>query len=201
MNPIFTPGANPRPASAKPDFEGLLVAIGKKRDRDAFIQIFNHFAPRLKSFLMKNGTPPARAEELMQDTMLRVWTHAASYNPAKANASTWIFTIARNKRIDSLRRKKYISVDMDKISNIPDEHAVHPAQHMTEADRSEKIAAAMLGLPHEQAYLIRKSFFEDKTHKQIAAETKLPLGTIKSRIRLAMDKLRPQLQKEGYDDL
>jgi len=191
------------PVSATPavpandSFDALLLAVGTQRDRNAFIQLFHHFAPRLKSFLMKGGASPSLAEELVQETMLTVWSRAGDYSPAKASASTWIFTIARNKRIDSLRRARRVEVDVNDAAYIADENVASPDQNIIESDRTEKIAAVLKTLPPEQASLIHKAFFEDKTHMQIAEETKLPLGTIKSRIRLAMDRLRPHLQKDS----
>ncbi len=182
---------------ASDSFENLLLAVGNDRDRDAFIRLFNHFAPRLKSFLMKGGATPSVAEELVQETMLSVWTRATSYDPAKANAGTWIFTIARNKRIDALRRTRRFEMDIDDAAYIRDENAASPDQGIIDSDRTQKVAAIIETLPPEQAALIRKAFFEDKTHMQIAAETRLPLGTVKSRIRLAMDRLRPHLQKDA----
>lgn len=184
-------------APANDSFEALLVAVGKTRDREAFIRLFNHFAPRLKSFLMKGGASPSQAEELAQETMLSVWTRSTSYDPAKANASTWIFTIARNKRIDSFRRTRRVEVDINDAAYISDDNVASPDQGIIDSDRTEKIAAIVKTLPPEQAEVIHKAFFEDKTHMQIADETKLPLGTIKSRIRLAMDRLRPLLQKDA----
>lgn len=196
--PMSTPSLPSSPAlPANDSFEDLLLAVGKKRDRDAFVRLFNHFAPRIKSFLMKGGASPSQAEELVQETMLTIWTRAAGYDPAKAGASTWIFTIARNKRIDSLRRTRRIEVDVNDAAYVSDENATSPDQGMIDSDRTEKIADVLKILPQEQADLIHKAFFEDKTHMQIATETGLPLGTVKSRIRLAMDRLRPSLQKDA----
>lgn len=178
------------------DFAALLVAVGRDRDRQAFIALFNHFAPRLKSFLMKSGMSPAQAEELAQETMLTVWTQAPGYDPSLAGASTWIFTIARNKRIDAQRRQKWIDVDINDAAYIPDTSAPDPVETLAHENRAARIAGAIRDLPPEQAEVVYKSFFEDKTHQQISDETKLPLGTIKSRIRLAMDRLRPVLQRD-----
>jgi RNA polymerase sigma factor (sigma-70 family) len=177
-------------------FDLLLQQVGQNRDRDAFIEIFNYFAPRLKSFLMKNGTPAEQAEELMQETMIGIWTRAESYDPDMARASTWIFTIARNKKIDAFRKVSRIEYDRNDPAFIPDDDIATADDLMMDSTRAEKIAEILKTLPEEQASLIKKSFFEDKTHMEIARENGLPLGTVKSRIRLALERLRGQLGRE-----
>lgn len=122
--------------------------------------------------------------------MLNIWNKAESYNPAKAAASTWIFTIARNKRIDALRKKKFYSVDIDLLPDMEDDTYRSPAKEMSDTQESETIAQALENLPPEQADLIKRSYFEDKSHQEIADETGLPLGTVKSRIRIALKRLR-----------
>jgi len=181
---------------APESFEALLSAVGQRRDRSAFIILFHHFAPRLKSFLMKKGSSPEQAEELAQETMLTVWNKAASYNPQQASASTWIFTVARNKRIDSLRKNGRVEFDSGDPAFVPDNVSPAPDRQVIDSDRTEQVAAAMETLPPEQADLIRKAYFEDKTHHEIANETKIPLGTVKSRLRLALERLHRQL---GHD--
>lgn len=177
------------PATAGPvTFDDLLVAVGATRNRDAFVRIFEHFAPRVKSFLMKGGLAPDQADELAQETMLTVWHRATSYDPAQAGASTWIFTIARNKRTDFLRRKTMVVADVDPM--IADENAERPDEAAARSEEDKVLAAALAELPPDQASLVRKAFFEDKSHSDIAAETNLPLGTVKSRLRLAMDRMR-----------
>lgn len=181
-------------------FAALVLAIAATQDKAAFIQLFNHFAPRVKSFLMKGGAAPDLADELAQETMLTVWDKAASYDSKQAAVSTWIFTIARNKRIDARRKVK--GPQMDLIDNlIEDPQAESPYQAAFESEQSEALDAALAALPEEQAALIRKAYFEEKTHKDIANENHIPLGTVKSRLRLALDKLRHHLggiaNKEG----
>lgn len=196
------PVAQTAPNSAQ-SFETLLLAVGRDRDRAAFMALFHHFAPRLKSFLMKQGgaarLTPELAEELVQETMLTVWNRAESFDPARASAGTWIFTIARNKRIDALRRKSRVNYDEADPAFIPDTHAPTPDQAVIATDRNEKLALALNTLPPEQEAIIRKAFYEGKTHNQIAHEDKIPLGTVKSRLRLAMDKLHRQLGKNGKE--
>ena len=176
-------------AEKAPDFNALLVAVGKSQDRSAFIQLFEHFAPRVKSFLMKNNMNPETADELAQETMLAVWDKAQMYNPSKAKASTWIYTIARNKRIDFIRKdSRDMSVDYDPIW--VEDDAPSPRQNVIEQDEQEKLKTALEDLPSDQSELIYKSFFEGKSHAQISEETGIALGTVKSRIRAALMKLR-----------
>ena len=173
--------------------EDMLRAVATNRDRASFIGLFEYFAPRIKSFLMKGGTSEAQADELAQDTMLSVWQKAGSYNPAQAAASTWIFTIARNKKIDTLRKNRHFHVDIDEIMPIVDEKP-DPNQNMTRTEEQVGLAEAIKKLSPEQARLIEKSFFEEKSHAVIAQEEDLPLGTVKSRIRLALDHLRRETE-------
>ena len=171
-------------------FEDLLYDVGQNKNKDSFIELFHYFAPRIKSFLMKGGANESLADELAQETMLNIWNKAESYNPAKAAASTWIFTIARNKRIDALRKKKFYSVDLDQLPDMEDDTYRSPVTALSDTQESETIAGALENLPPEQADLIKRSYFEDKTHQEIADETGLPLGTVKSRIRIALKRLR-----------
>ena len=177
----------------------LVVAIGENRDRQAFAELFGHFAPRIKAYLMKQGAQEGQAEELAQEAMIMVWRRAESFDPAKSAAGTWIFTIARNKRIDALRRESRPDYDPADPSLMPAapptaERAVAAAQQV------ERLARALEDLPAAQAELVRMAYFEDKAHGRIATETGLPLGTVKSRLRLAVGRLRKSLdasQGEG----
>ncbi len=177
----------------------LVVAIGENRDRQAFTELFGHFAPRIKAYLMKQGAQEGQAEELAQEAMIMVWRRAESFDPAKSAAGTWIFTIARNKRIDALRRESRPDYDPADPSLMPAapptaERAVAAAQQV------ERLARALEDLPAAQAELVRMAYFEDKAHGRIATETGLPLGTVKSRLRLAVGRLRKSLdasQGEG----
>jgi RNA polymerase sigma-70 factor (ECF subfamily) len=169
-------------------FRNLLLAVAKKQDKAAFAELFEYFAPRIKSFLMKGGAAPDQADELAQETMITVWQRASTYDPAKASASTWIFTIARNKRIDAIRKTPRPEVDADDIELADD--APSASDEIAQGQETDIMARAIQNLPQEQADLLYKSFFEDKTHADIAKETNLPLGTVKSRIRLALDRLR-----------
>lgn len=172
----------------------LLVRVGRARDRAAFVELFHFFAPRIKSYLLKNGADETTAEEAVQNTFVTVWEKAAGYNPGKAAASTWIFTIARNKRIDALRRQKFVlpleDDALDSLGSTP--HAT--ADAYADSATIEQLHTAIDSLPKEQAELLHMAFFEDKSHQAISDATALPLGTVKSRLRLAMDKLRHALR-------
>ena len=171
------------------DFSAMICAIAKNKDKDAFIKLFEHFAPRIKSFLMKGGALPEQADELAQETMLTLWNKAESYKPEQAAASTWIFTIARNKRIDALRKTKRHDIDPADPMILEDTNP-SPRANALYSEEVDVLGEALETLPEEQAELIRMSFFDDKSHAAIAEETGIPLGTVKSRIRLALERLR-----------
>ena len=168
-------------------WEELMLMVSTNQDRSAFKQLFNHFAPRIKSFLMKAGADPTMAEECSQEAMATVWNKAKLFDPTRASASTWIFTIARNKRIDAIRKIR--RPEPDELT-WPDgmEDAQEDALELKQ--QSEILADAIQNLPEKQRQLVEKAFFKELSHSEIALETGLPLGTIKSRIRLALERLR-----------
>lgn len=178
------------PVATKPPVahEALLSAVGARQDRLAFATLFEYYAPRVKSYLMKHGADESAAEEILQNTFVTIWEKAASYNPQKAAASTWIFTIARNKRIDALRREKYIEVNSDAPALA--QASQQPDEDYTDWRALDTLSHALKELPPEQATLLQMAYFEDKSHQKIADETNIPLGTVKSRLRLALEKLR-----------
>jgi RNA polymerase sigma-70 factor (ECF subfamily) len=179
-------------------FNDLLVFVAEQEDRDAFVRLFEHFAPRIKSYLMKGGISPEEADELAQETMLSVWDKAKSYDPGQAQASTWIFTIARNKKIDALRKKKRVEFDPKDPVFIAD-HKESPHDSVYRHEQKTKLIKEINLLPEDQASIIKKAFFENKTHNEIAKETALPLGTVKSRIRIALEKLRHAIGAGNYE--
>ncbi len=181
------------PAGA--ELDRLILAIAATGDRQAFARLFKHFAPRLKSFLLKSGTPPGAAEEIAQETMLAVWRKASYFDPERAGAATWIFTICRNLRIDHLRRDRGVFVSEDAIPEEADE-APDGEQMFIAAEREAEVRRALQGLSAEQAAVVRLSFFNDKAHSEIASELGLPLGTVKSRVRLALNRLRTLLDEQ-----
>lgn len=191
QTPIPSPGSRgTRAEDSSHSFEDMLADIGQRRDRQSFMELFQYFAPRIKSFLMKGGISEAQADELAQETMLTIWQKAESYNPAQAKASTWIYTIARNKRIDALRKVKYAEVDQDDPLYVIEDDRPGADVTLSQAEEHDALEAQIEKLPEDQAALIRKSFYEDKSHAVIAAETGIALGTVKSRIRMALEKLR-----------
>lgn len=165
----------------------LIKKVDTLKDTSAFEELFNHFAPRVKAFLMKSGADPQMAEECSQEVMATVWRKAHLFDPARASVSTWIFTIARNKKIDAIRKlnrpepeQLYPEQDYE-----PDQEEVVELQQET-----ERLATALGELPEKQRVLIEKAYLGELSHSEIAEITGLPLGTIKSRIRLALEKLR-----------
>ncbi len=179
------------------DLTRLLEEVRDKRDRTAFLTLFEYFAPRLKSYLMRQGSKEDEAEEFVQEALLTVWRKTEGFDAAKASAGTWIFTIARNKRIDALRKKRGIHTDLDSAMDVQSEERSDAVIETLSSERHyEQMQNALRELPEEQKDLLMKSFFENKSHAQIAEETGLPLGTVKSRIRLAMDRLRRHMPKD-----
>lgn len=171
---------------------GLIVGIAKAGDRNAFASLFKHFAPRLKAFAIRQGVGATTAEELMQEAMLSVWRKAYTFDPKRATASTWVFTILRNKRIDMLRREHRPEVDIDDVPERASEAASADDDYQAKQTR-DLLRDAMEDLPADQIEVLQKAFFEDKSHSVVAEELKLPLGTVKSRIRLALSRMRSKL--------
>ncbi len=172
------------------DWAALLTQVALVQDADAFARLFEHYAPRVKAFLMKGGADPSVAEECAQDVMVTVWNKAGQFDPTRASAATWIYTIARNRRIDMLRRDRRPE---------PEELTWGPEAEPDQLDAlalqqdTEKLAEALRQLPEKQRQMIESAYFGDLTHNEIADATGLPLGTIKSRIRLALERLRHSL--------
>jgi RNA polymerase sigma-70 factor (ECF subfamily) len=171
------------------DNNALIVAIARSGDRKAFETLFAHFAPRLKGYLFRLGASAGLADDLAQEAMLTIWRKAALFDPSRASASTWIFTIARNLRIDAIRRERHPDFDPNDPAFVPDAEVAADTKMELEDDGA-KLHAALKELPAEQAEVVQMSFFADKPHSQIAQELGLPLGTVKSRLRLAMARIR-----------
>ena len=171
----------------------LIDDIANRRSKQAFAALFEYFAPRLKSFMMRKGADAHLAEDLVQDTMLSVWNKASLYSPARGSVSAWIFTIARNLRIDRLRRQgSYQFVDIDDYDEISDDPA---SDDLLIVDQERTLVReALEGLPEDQMEIIRMSYIEDMPQSEIAKRLKIPLGTVKSRMRLAYSRLRPKLE-------
>ena len=183
------------PVRARTDEHAHLIqAVAVDGDREAFSQLFDYFAPRLKAYLMRAGAPAGAAEDFAQDAMLTVWRKADLFDASRAGAATWIFTIARNRRLDVLRREGREAV-LPNFDLIPDEPE-RPDELLTAADEAERLNEAMRQLSADQMAVLRLAFFKGDAHSEIARALDLPLGTVKSRIRTAMIKLRLILEPE-----
>ncbi len=170
----------------------LIEAVALRRDREAFARLFEHFAPRLKAWLMKSGASAAAAEDFAQDAMLTVWRKADLFDARKARAATWIFTIARNRRLDMLRRDAR-ALPTPEIEPTADA-IMRPDDILAMADDARRVRDALARLKPDQVEVLRLAFFMDSPHSEIARRLDLPLGTVKSRIRNAMIKLRTILE-------
>jgi RNA polymerase sigma-70 factor (ECF subfamily) len=170
----------------------LIRRISVNADREAFSALFQLFGPRVKGYLIRHGASPAQAEDLTQETLITVWRKASYFDPSRASPAAWIYTIARNLRIDALRHERAALVYDDRSDERPDD-APPADEDMVTAERDQQIRKAMHILPQEQVEVLRMSFFQDKPHSEIARELHLPLGTVKSRVRLALARLRSAL--------
>lgn len=175
------------------DPNSLIVAIARSGDRVAFAALFDHFAPRVKGLLMRGGAPAELAEEVAQEALLTVWRKAALFDPAKASASTWIATIARNLRIDIARRETRSR--LSQVYEILDEEAPEqPDAMLSGAERDARVRAAMTHLSPDQYRVVELAFIEGLSHQDVADRLAIPLGTVKSRLRLALSHLRGRLE-------
>jgi RNA polymerase sigma-70 factor (ECF subfamily) len=174
----------------------LICAVARDQDRQAFAQLFAYFAPRVKSFLMRSGLTDSLAEEVAQEVMITLWRKASYFDPSRAGAATWVFTIARNRKIDRLRRTDGRSPVGSMDSSEEPETPPSGEDLAIMAQRDERVRRALATLPVEQATIVRLSFFADKPHADIAKELNIPLGTVKSRIRLALNRLRTLLDSD-----
>ena len=165
----------------------LLGRVAADRDRAAFAALFAHFAPRVKAYLLRLGASPALAEDLAQEALLNLWRKAHLFDPAKASAATWLFTIARNLRIDAIRREKRPELEPEDFLPQPEAAA---DDGLALADEENRLRAALKDLPADQIQVVELSFFADKPHSEIAEALGIPLGTVKSRLRLAMARLK-----------
>jgi RNA polymerase sigma-70 factor (ECF subfamily) len=197
-------GVFPRPVHGRlrsgvlmqsPDLNRLLRQVAEEKDRAAFQYLFEHFAPRIKAYLIRLGAGSQVAEDLAQEAMLMLWRKAALFDPAKASASTWIFTIARNLRIDMARRERRLRFDPEGSSLMPAAEC-NAEENLQISEKENSLRQALRILPPDQTEIVMLSFFSDKPHSQIAAELGIPLGTVKSRLRLAMARLRTALGGE-----
>lgn len=174
---------------------GLIKVIARDGDALAFALLFEHFAPRVKTFMKRSGAGDAQADELAQETLLMVWRKAALFDVTSVGAAAWIFTIARNLRIDALRREKRVTPnevrDIDLEFVIDD--APEPDVRLLASEAEARVRKALQSLSAEQLQVVELSFYEEHAHAEIARMLGIPLGTVKSRLRLAMNRLRSLL--------
>lgn len=175
------------------DPAALIEAIAQSGDEDAFVELFDHFAPRVKGLLMRGGAPADLAEELAQEALLTVWRKAALFDRKKAGAMTWIATIARNLRIDAARRETRSRLSQV-YEILEEELPEQPDQTVAGAERDARVREALTCLSKDHYRVIELAFLEGFSHADVAKRLSLPLGTVKSRLRLAMARLRSKLE-------
>lgn len=175
-----------------------MLAVAEHRDRQAFALIFDHFTPRLETYLQRLGLSRDEAEDIAQDVMTTVWVKSALFDPEKSSLVTWIYRIARNRRIDRARRARdTLPLDnSDAALSVVDEEA-QPDAALSAGQEADALRGALIELPEEQRKLVQMSYFEGMSQSEIAAHAQLPLGTVKSRLRLAFNRLRLSLAARG----
>ncbi len=185
----------PRAPASTDDLKLWVRALARDRDKAAFARLFDYFAPRLISFFVRAGLQREMAEEITQDTMIAVWTKASLYDPAQAGVATWIFTIARNMRVDRARRDgRRLAIETSSIE--VEETAASGEELLLADERDARVRRAIATLPPDQAAVVQLSFYSEKPHAKIARELGIPLGTVKSRLRLAAARLRAGWERE-----
>ena len=182
------------------EFAEWVADVAQRRDRAAFARLFGYFAPRINGYLMRMGTEQALAEEIAQDALATLWNKASLYDPAKSSVSTWLYRIARNRRIDLARRNRSGQMDLNDPMLLPAESGAAD-QHYDDQQRDDAVRVALESLPPEQLDLVKRAFYEGLSHADIAKETGLPLGTVKSRLRLAFTRLRRTLESDGVESV
>ena len=181
------------PSEDRAHFSDLMDRVGAQQDRAAFAALFSHYGPRVKGYLIRLGLGQAQAEDLAQEVMVTVWRKAALFDRRQASVATWIFRIARNRRVDLFRQDQRAVLDAYDPALLPSAEPA-PDAHLDAVEQEDRMRLAMADLPAEQMDLIRKAFYEGLTHRQIADVTGIPLGTVKSRLRLAFNRLRSRLE-------
>ncbi len=192
MNIRFNPGKPAKLMSTHLKWDSYLEKVGAKKDREAFTALFNHFSPLLKSFLMKSGgQDPETVEELVQETWIKVWRKAPHFSRKYGSASTWIYTIARNTRIDAIRTQIRQNPDRLNAEEIyADNHNEAPSSTLVHLRNKRFVSEELRKLPAEQSEVLALMYFSGKSGQQVADTLNLPLGTVKSRIRLALAKMK-----------
>lgn len=179
------------------EWSECLKLIAENEDRAAFTRFFRHFAPLIKAFALSGSTmSAAHADELVQEVMLKVWQKSGAFNPEKAAASTWVYTIARNCRTDMFRRLQKFDTPLAAEDFSPDQEGEQPFAVLQSRRNGDRIRELMAQLPSDQAQILAKVYMEGKSHAEAAGELDLPLGTVKSRVRLAIQKLQVHMEKQ-----
>jgi RNA polymerase sigma factor (sigma-70 family) len=171
------------------DFADLVEAVAKNGDRNAFSILYDHFGPRIHAFLLRSGIEPSVAEDLAQEVMTKLWQRANQFDRAKSSLPTWLFRIARNARIDYLRRQRGEPPIGEEALSVADPSQA-PDDALNASQMEDRVRAAMTNLPAEQLAIVKLAFFDGLSHSEIAEQTGLKLGTVKARIRLALTRLR-----------
>jgi RNA polymerase sigma factor (sigma-70 family) len=188
-----------RPTGSGANLDVLLTAVGADRDSQAFTVLFDHFVPRVQAQMLRLGLAPFAAADVTQDVMETIWRKAHLFDPRKAAAATWVFHIARNRRIDVKRRSRETVCAIEDFFDIPDPSGGSD-DCVDSTKRESCLREALRSLPHDQFTLVKLAFFDGLSHTEIAAHTNLPLGTVKSRLRLAFCRLRRALLDAGVTE-
>lgn len=200
MDKVDPPSLVSAGGSRAEDWACLMARVAQERDREAFTILFDHFAPRIEAHLQRLGLDAAQAEEIAQDVMITLWRKASLFDPSKSALSTWLYRIARNRRIDLTRRDRtdYVDPQSPAILEIAAEGQID--QVFDGQQRDDIVRGLVTELPPEQQSLVKLAFYEGLSHSQIAESTGIPLGTVKSRLRLAFTRLRRGLEAAGVDE-
>ncbi len=200
-HPVSILLASEVPLSANHDWPKLVARIARARDKEAFAIVFDYFVPRLEAYLRKLGLDASAAEEVSQDTMITLWNKADLFDPAKSSLPTWLYRVARNRRIDVQRRDRLDFYDPNEgsFTQIADDRPASDTL-IDSQQREDRTRVALKTLPEEQGQLVNLAFYQGLSHSEIAQETGLPLGTVKSRIRLAFTRLRRALEADGITE-
>lgn len=178
--------------------ETLILRIAHSQDREAFACLFRQYAPKLKSFAMSLGASAALAEEVVQESFLNVWRKAGQFDALRGSGPAWLFSITRNTFISHVRKHKRFEVDAEDPAYVP---ATSPEQQAVIREAQGRLQAAVQTLPSEQLAVLQSTFVQGLSLSEIAQQQQLPLGTVKTRARLALEKLRSMFAvTEGRDD-
>jgi RNA polymerase sigma-70 factor (ECF subfamily) len=185
------------PRSKATEFVECIAKIATERSEPAFDVLFRYFAPRIKSYCLRLGADDSSAEEITQEAMVSLWRNAGQFDPSKASPSTWIFTIARNLSIDRFRKSRRPEFDPNDPALVPDDQEM-PDRLIEQIEVEQNVRNVMDSLSANERNVVMLSFYDDLSHSEISRQLKLPIGTVKSRIRLAFAKLRSALDaKDG----